>query len=70
MLENSEKPICKCEEYKEEISTLNLKIEELTEEVRTVKLQMEKVKANKENIELLNQELNKVTLVFFHSNNI
>lgn len=60
MLENSEKPLCRCEEYKEEISNLNLKIEALSEEVSMVKTQMEGANASKENIESLGQELNKV----------
>lgn len=65
MLQSSEIPICKCEEYKEEISNLNVKIEELTQEVRIVKEQIEIEKSNKETIEMLSQELNKVIFIFF-----
>ncbi|XP_018563915.1 uncharacterized protein LOC108905515 [Anoplophora glabripennis] len=69
MLQSSETPICKCEEYTEVISGLNVKMEELTEEIRFVKSQLEKEKSNKDNIETISQELNKVILIQFYYNN-
>ncbi|KAJ8968906.1 hypothetical protein NQ314_002047 [Rhamnusium bicolor] len=59
MIESSQQPVCKCEEYRQEITNLNKRIEELTEEVKTVKTQIEEQKTNKQSIELLSQDLNK-----------